>query len=185
MSWRGWLILLLLAGSLAIGVAINRQNKAHTENGSSSQSTDYVLHDFTLTMLKEDGSEIMTLVAPRLARTLETRELNINTPLITFPDKDGQQWRSRSKTAWINADGSEAHLRGDVVLDSPGHPRSPLLETQALNIYPDTDRVTSTEPVVITQPGSIIRGRGLEAQLDTQRVTLQSEVHVRYVPSAR
>ena len=55
--------------------------------------------------------------------------------------------------------------------------------TEALNDYPDANRATSDQQVTITQPGATIRGRGLEAQLDTQRVTLKSEVRARYASS--
>ena len=39
--------------------------------------------------------------------------------------------------------------------------------------------------VTITQPGATISGRGLEAQLDVQRVTLKSEVRAQYASSIR
>ena len=50
------------------------------------------------------------------------------------------------------------------------------MNTEQLNIYPDTNRTTSRAVVTITQPGSILRGRGLEADLATKRYELQSEV---------
>ena len=73
-------------------------------------------------------------------------------------------------------------LRGNVVLDNPGGKRM-TVQTEALNVYPDANRATSDQQVTITQPGATIRGCGLEAQLDTQRVTLKSEVRIRYAPS--
>ena len=57
------------------------------------------------------------------------------------------------------------------------------VETQSLDVFPDADRATTPDQVTITQPGATIRGRGLEAQLDTQRVTLKSEVRAQYAPS--
>jgi lipopolysaccharide export system protein LptC len=39
--------------------------------------------------------------------------------------------------------------------------------------------------VTITQPGSILRGRGLEADLAEKRYKLLSQVHSRYVRTNR
>ena len=108
--------------------------------------------------------------------------MNIDQPTFLFPDKSGNRWRSRSATGWVNSEGNEVRLRGNVVLDNPGGKRM-TVQTEALNVYPDANRATSDQQVTITQPGATIRGRGLEAQLDTQRVTLKSEVRARYASS--
>ena len=74
-------------------------------------------------------------------------------------------------------------LRGKVTLDNPENAKQMRVETESLNVYPDAQRATSDQVVNITQPGATIRGRGLEAHLDTQRVILKSEVRAQYAPS--
>ncbi|RMH94112.1 LPS export ABC transporter periplasmic protein LptC [Lysobacter pythonis] len=183
MNWRGWLTLALLLASIAGGIAILRQQKQLRGDGQAEARPDYVLHDFEIVTLKKDGSEGFTLRAPELARNPDNREMDIRTPTFLFPDKHGSRWRSQSRTAWVNAEGSEVRLRGDVRLDNPGGVNRTRLETASLDVFPDAERATSQDEVVVTQPGSIIRGRGLEAQLDQNRVTLKSEVRARYAPS--
>ena len=74
-------------------------------------------------------------------------------------------------------------MRGNVLLDSADGSHRTRVQTEALNVYRDRNRATSDQPVTITQPGATIRGRGLEADLDSQRVTLKSEVRGTYAPS--
>lgn len=56
------------------------------------------------------------------------------------------------------------------------------MNTEQLNIFPDTDMAIAPGVVTITQPGSILRGRGLETNLSSKRYELKSQVQSRYVP---
>jgi lipopolysaccharide export system protein LptC len=56
------------------------------------------------------------------------------------------------------------------------------MNTEQLNVFPDKDLATSSAVVTITQPGSILRGRGLETNLASKHYDLKSQVHTRYVP---
>ena len=183
MSWRTTLTLVLLGVAIASGIAILRQRERLRPTGPAETRPDYVLRDFEIITLKKDGTEGFTLQAPLLARSPGTKEMDIDQPTFLFPDKEGGRWRSRSATGWVNAEGTEVKLRGNVLLDETTGAKPMRLQTEALNVYPDADRATSDQLVTVTQPGSTIRGRGLEAQLDTQRVTLKSEVRAQYAPS--
>lgn len=183
MSLRAVLTATLIVIALAAGWAIIRQRANLDATGQPEARPDYVLHDFEIITLQKDGREGFTLQAPKLARTPGNHEMNIDQPVFLFPDKNGTRWRSRSATGWVNGEGSEVRLRGQVILDNPQGTRKVRMETEALNVYPDTNRATSDQQVTVTQPGATIRGRGLEAQLDTQRVTLKSEVKARYASS--
>lgn len=183
MNWRGVLTILLLVIAIAAGWAIVRERANLRATGEAEVRPDYVLHDFEIITLQKDGSEGFTLQAPKLARTPDNHEMNIDQPTFLFPDKSGERWRSRSATGWVNGEGSEVRLRGKVTLDNPENAKQMRVETESLNVYPDAQRATSDQVVNITQPGATIRGRGLEAQLDTQRVILKSEVHACYASS--
>ena len=183
MNWRGALTLILLAVAIAAGWAIIRERANLRASGEAEARPDYILHDFQIITLQKDGTEGFTLLAPKLARTPGNHEMNIDRPTFLFPDKNGERWRSRSATGWVSGDSKEVRLRGNVILDNPEGAKKMRVQTEALNVFPDANRATSDQQVTITQPGATIRGRGLEAQLDTQRVTLKSEVRARYASS--
>lgn len=186
MSWRGILTLVLLAGALISGWSLWNQRIEPESAPATGDRSDYVLHDFELVALDGSGKESFILRAPKLARTPGDRTMSLNTPLFLLPDKRGRYWEVRSNTGWVSAEGDEVRLRGNVRTTSPKQDLRPTaLNTEQLNVFPDDNRATSTAVVTITQPGSILRGRGLEADLDTKRYRLLSEVHQRYVPSSR
>ncbi len=185
MNWRSILTVALLVIALAAGWAIIRQRASLLPTGEAEARPDYILHDFEIITLNKEGGEGFTLQAPKLARTPGNHEMNIDQPTFLFPDRDGTRWRSRSATGWVNGEGDEVRLRGNVILDNPKGGKQMRVETDALNVYPNANRATSDQQVTVTQPGATLSGRGMVALLDENRVTLNSDVRVRYAPSIR
>lgn len=185
MTWRATLTALLLLAAMVSGWSVWRQHSERASTRTSGGRSDYVLHQFELVALDgTTGKEAFTLRAPTLQRNPGDRTMSVATPLFLVPDGAGLYWEVRSRTGWVNADGNEVRLRGDVRATSPPQAAQPVtMNTEQLNIFPATNRTTSRALVTITQPGSILRGRGLEANLATKRYELQSEVRSRYAPS--
>lgn len=189
MNWRALITLLLLAGALVSGWSVwTQRNKDVTPTGAAARS-DYVLMDFELTALNAQGRESFTLRAPRLARDPQQKTMDIATPLFLIPPGEGaggDAWEVRATNGWISAEGDELKLRGDVRGVSSGLTAPPTtLTTRELNVYPDARRASSPGKVVVSRPGSILTGRGLELNLATKRYSFDSEVHNRYVPTVR
>ena len=189
MNWRAATTILLLLGAIVSGWSVwNQRNKDAMPTALGVRS-DYVLIDFELTALNPQGRESFTLRAPRLARDPQQRTMEIATPLFVIPpgERTGNDaWEVRSKDGWVSADGNELRLRGDVRGVSSGT-TSPAttMTTKELNIFPDARRAQSPGQVVITRPGSILSGRGLQLDLATKQYSFKSEVHHRYVPTVR
>lgn len=186
MNWRVLLTLVLLAGAIASGWSLWRQRSADAPAQRAMARPDYVLNDFELVALNAQGAESFTLRAPRLARDPASRTMDIATPLFVIPPKpgsDGQPWNVRSTGAWVSAKGDEVRLRGNVRADSTNARGQPVrVATEALNVFPDDKRATSSERVTVTQPGFTMGGRGLTAQLDTGSVELHNDIKARYDP---
>lgn len=182
MSWRIWLSLLLLAAALATGWSLLRQTGSPVAPVPGGRA-DYVLEDFQLISLDPQGRESFTLRAPRLARDPAVRTLDVRTPLFVIPPRpgsDGTPWEVRSDTAWVSAEGDEIRLRGDVVATTTSAEGAPVrVDTQRLNVYPETKRATSDVQVSVKRPGFILNGQSLEAHLDTKRVFLK-DIKARY-----
>lgn len=183
MSWRTALTLLLLAGAIISGwSAWVRRGAADTGSGSAGRS-DYVLHDFELVALDgATGKESFTLRAPRMARDPGDHTMEMQTPLFLLPDSGQHYWQVRAKTGWVSANGNELRLRGDVRVDSPPEARKVAMRTQRLNVFPKRNVATSPGAVTITQPGSILRGRGLVTNLASKHYEIKSQVRIHHVP---
>jgi len=188
MSWRGIAMPTLLVAAAVSGWALWRQRHQDPAQSVAAGRADYVLNDFELVALDEQGQESFTLRAPRLARDPNAKTLDITTPVFLIPARAGSQgepWEVRSQTGWVSAKGEELRLRGDVKAVSVGAASPTTLASDEMNVFPKTRRASSAAQVTITRPGSILRGRGLEASLASRQYTLKSEVNSRYVPPRR
>lgn len=192
MNWRGVLTLVLLVAAAISGWSVWTHRPSRATTGTADVRSDYLLHDFELVVLDKQGQEAFTLRAPQLERHPGDKTMSLATPVFTIPpaaNSHSGAWEVRSKTGWVSAEGDELRLRGDVVAtnagpDGAGPNGAPVkLATQELNVFPDTKRATSAADVTITQPGSILRGHGMNALLDSKRIQLKSNVKGRYVPS--
>ncbi|AOH36289.1 MAG: LPS export ABC transporter periplasmic protein LptC [Gammaproteobacteria bacterium] len=186
MSWRAALVLVLLVAALVTAWSAWRQRATPLVESDGPARSDYVLHDFELTALGDEGTESFTLRAPLLEQHPQDRTIRIDTPLFLLPDGDGDYWEVRSRTALVTADHDELHLREDVRAEGTNNAGQPVtMQTERLDIYPDTRVAQSDERVTIEQPGSTIQGRGMEVDLASKRYEFHSEVKSRYVPSRR
>ena len=191
MNWRAIVTLLLVAGALVSGWSVwSQRNRDAAPTGPGARS-DYVLIDFELTALNPQGKESFTLRAPRLVRSPGEKTMDIATPLFLIPpgqagSRSSDAWEVQAKNGWVSADGNELRLRGDVKGVSSGMTGpATTMATQELNVFPDARRASSAGKVVITRPGSILSGRGLQLDLASKRYSFKSEVRHRYVPTAR
>ena len=188
MSWRGILTIVLLAGALLSGWALWLQRDRGETGRPIGERPDYVLHDFQIVTLDENGREGFTLTAPRLQRDPSVKTMDIVTPVFHIPPRQGSQasaWEVRSQSGWVSAKGEELRLRGQVQARSTNADGKPIkVATEELNVFPNDRRATSDAKVTVTQPGLILNGRGLQADLDAKRIILQNDVRARYERAA-
>ena len=190
MTRRGIVIfLLLLIGAVLSTWALWSQRDRDSLAGGDANRPDYTLHDFELTVLDEQGAEAFTLIAPKMERDPNVKTLDIATPLFVIPPKAGSKatpWEVRSQTGWVSEKGEEVRLRGGVDAHSTNADGKPVkITADHLNVFPDDKRATSTAKVTVTQPGFILNGLGLDADLDAKRIILNSDVKARYDRSVR
>jgi lipopolysaccharide export system protein LptC len=181
-NWRAVATVLLLVAALASGWALWRKRNADMPVVAGNGRPDYVLHDFELVALDGQGRESFTLRAPSMLRNPDERSMRMATPVFLLPDSEQRYWRVTAREGWISPDGDELRLLGDVQVASPPGTRKVAMNTEQLNVYPDRDLAVSPALVTITQPGSILRGRGLETNLASKRYVLKSQVRSRHVP---
>ena len=169
MNWRGALFAALMVLAAASGWSVWKQRTAAPAAAAPSERSDYVLEDFQLVALDDDGREAFTLRAPWLRRNPADDTLSLRDPLFLLPEDEGDfYWDLRAATGWISADSERMRL-----------------ETTALEVLPRQRRAHTDAAVTVTQPGTTMRGTGMEADLAGKRFQLTSKVHTRYVPSRR
>jgi lipopolysaccharide export system protein LptC len=173
----------LLLGALLTGWLVVRQHTRGPTHATHGGQSDYVLRYFEMIALDDTGKESFTVRAPLLLQTPGAKTMQLTSPLFLLPDADGHYWRVRSRSGWVSEKRNLLRLRGDVVTTSPVEdPRSIVMKTRQLNVYPNTRKATSAALVTVTEPGLTMRGRGLDADLAARRFTLLSQATARYVP---
>ncbi|MGV8959656.1 MAG: LPS export ABC transporter periplasmic protein LptC [Stenotrophomonas sp.] len=186
MNWRTLLGVALLAAALISGWSAWRQRSGIAATKMEQGRSDYVLGNFEIIALDEDGKEATTLRAPSMERSRADESMNVIEPLFLLPDAAGQHWQLRAKTGWISAKGDEMRLRGDVNGDSPttGNIPPTTFRTQRLDVFPRQNLARTDDTVTMTRPGIIQTGIGFQADLKSQQYSLLSQVKTRYEPNA-
>ncbi|MBW8367023.1 MAG: LPS export ABC transporter periplasmic protein LptC [Arenimonas sp.] len=149
------------------------------------QRSDYILRDFELTTLGDDGAEAFTVRGPYLQRDVGGRSISLVQPRFSFPDADGAgRWQARSDAAWVSPKADHVHLIRKVEMVGPASPAGirSRFETERLVVFPDLERATTPLPVTVTQGASIYSGTGLRVDMRAKRVQLLNEVEVRHAP---
>ena len=193
LSWRIGIALSLIAAALLTTWTIWRRPERVVAVASDGRS-DYILQQLEVVVLDKAGHESFTLRAPRLARNPGDRTMTLDTPTFLIPVAPTKGaaptreagWEVTAAKGWVSAGGEELRLTGQVLAKTAGARDRPIrMATEQLNLFPDANRATSPAEVIVTQPGSILRGQGMEALLDSKRVRLSSNVKVRYDPQIR
>lgn len=182
MNPRRLLTWVLLVAAIASGWSVWRGLRPQAQ-AAAELRPDYVLRDYQLVALDRQGRESFTLTGPLLQRAPVSRALTLVTPQFLIPDAQGHYWDMRSGRGEVPADDSRVELRDQVVAVSPPQTPTPTrIETASLTIDLNRKLARSSAEVVITRPGLTMRGKGLEADLAHQQVSLLSQVRTRYVP---
>lgn len=142
----------------------------------------YSLTDFTLEVLTASGSIGFRLAAPRLQRRDADASLFIDAPRFHIPMAHGEDWHGRSEHGWVSADGNVLKLFGDVTMAQADATR---IHTRDLTAWPAEKRAASAAPVEIRQPGRILTGTGMKADLATHTLELLADVHGTLEPASR
>ncbi|HVK98438.1 MAG TPA: LPS export ABC transporter periplasmic protein LptC [Dongiaceae bacterium] len=184
MNWRMVLGLVLLAAAILSGWSAWKQRDVAEPDAPSSERPDYLMRNFEVISLDDQGQESITLRAPEMQRNPKDQTFTIATPLFLLPDSQGHHWEMRSRTAWVSARGDEMRLSGDVKGISPRETAVPsTFETQRLNVFPRKNLAVTDAAVTITRPGSILTGVGFETNTKTKQYTFKSQVKSRYEPN--
>lgn len=186
-NWRTVLGGVLLVAAVVSGwSAWNNRVKA-VDDDAVANGSSYVLHDFEIITLADDGKESTTLRAPLLERSRDDETMEIATPLFLMPDDAGNHWQLRADTGWVSPDGDEVRLNGNVAGDSPQDGRTPptTFRTNSLVVLPKQDLARTADQVHMTRPGVTQTGVGMEVNTRTQEYALLSQVKTRYTPGKR
>jgi lipopolysaccharide export system protein LptC len=179
-----WLVALAAVGALALMWWLRAPPR---QPPAPALRSDYILFDYTLTALNEEGAESFTVSGPRLEREPAGKTLTLTTPRFSIPREDGQRWQATARSAWVSAKADEVRLLGEARLEGPPgrSGERALLSSERIELFPKRDFARSPVAVTVTQGGSILRGTGMEVDMRADRFRLLADVQARHAPQRR
>lgn len=180
------LVLAVFAGLTQWILWLNREDYEGDRYVGPPRS-DYTLQRFSLASFDERGRFAFAVEAPRLARHSFLGSLEIDEPAFRIRDASGEDWRAKARKGRVSGDGKSLQLTTGVELDRPRTAAKPPVSIRAeeLTAHVDTSLVTSDAAVTIVQPGSILSGTGLSADLKQKRFALKQRVTARFEPKPK
>lgn len=157
--------------------------------------SDYSLTGFSIDALDAQGQHSFSVAGPRLVRRAEDGSIFVDAPKYTIIDNGAHVWNGTSDSAWVNKNGTLMKLEGKVDMHrQPGPGTSPaqLLTSDLTVTSPGKGQALSSAqgktmqtaaPATITEPGRVVRGTGLQADLGLKTLQLLSDVHWTLLPS--
>ncbi|HUI62221.1 MAG TPA: LPS export ABC transporter periplasmic protein LptC [Steroidobacteraceae bacterium] len=176
------LFIAIIVGSFWLG-GQQREPTSPTTVENSGTDLGYSARNATLIETGPDGQPLYTLYAD-VIRQRPGDGVNFDQVRLNFRDAQGQDWTARADSGQLMTETGKVDLLGDVHIDGvlPGSTQSADLATQMLTVDTREDIISTTEPVVLTSAGRILKSRGLTAALKDNHLQLESNVHGTFSP---
>ncbi|MBS0555851.1 MAG: LPS export ABC transporter periplasmic protein LptC [Proteobacteria bacterium] len=157
--------------------------------------SDYTLDDFSIDALDAQGQHSFSVAGPRLVRRAEDGSIFVTAPAYTILDNGAHEWKGTSASAWVNKNGTLMKLEGKVDmhrLPTAGSPPAQLLTSDLTVTSPGKGQALSSAQgktmstqalATITEPGRVVHGVGLQADLGLKTMQLMSDVHSILLPA--
>jgi lipopolysaccharide export system protein LptC len=170
------LILALAAASLWLERAV--QAPERDKSGKTRHDPDFIAEDFRITKMGVTGKPEYILSAERMQHYPDDESTSAVAPRLVQRHDNANPVVIRADRGLIAKNGKEAGFYGSVVVvREAGRGQSELrVQTEYLQILPDSDLARTDKPVIITEGRSRLSGIGMEFNNKTRQFALQSQV---------
>ncbi len=122
------------------------------------------------------------LTTPNIKHYLKNDSATAQTPVFIFYGKKGPPWHVQGDIANSINGNKIVYLIGHVkIVQPPGlNSQNVTMTTTKMTIYPNRSFAETDQPVTIRQPGSIVHGVGMTADLNSGKIKILSQTHGMY-----
>lgn len=172
------LILLSFVAGLTYWLEKATTSQEARNNANARHDPDYMVDNFTVRRFGEEGQLMQSLVAKHMVHYPDDDTTELTAPNLTIHRSD-RPTQVVANSAWLNKDGKEIRLKGNVRVTRPAVASQPatLIETEALTVYPDEEKSVGTVPVTITRGNNVMHGSGVEYLGKEKTARMQGRVH--------
>jgi len=137
-------------------------------------------------VMNKQGSPSLKVEAPKMTHYADDDVTWITYPHVTVYRQSPEPWYINSDHAEATNGTEEILFSDNVVIHHSADSENPdtTMKTATLTVFPDKKQATTNDPVVITQPDTIIHAIGMIADLNDGTVKLLSKARGDYVPAS-
>ena len=168
-------VMLLLLAALTFWLSQVIQGK--TPHGPLRHDPDYWVEGLQLSRFDINGKLQHTLIAEKLMHYPDDDTTIVTEPHLTYHRLP--MLEIFASTAYIGRDGKEIDLVDDVKVIRHGATDDlppTVLETRTLKVFPDEEKGSTDDPVVLTRGASVMHGSGLETDNRTGITVMRGRV---------
>lgn len=187
MNWRALLAILgLVAACLACMAALDRVSQAlRDRHPVPLPAFDYVLSRVQLTRHRTSGPGVVLVDAAHVIHHRVSEQLEVRAPVLKRLGIPEDEMKATAALATVHKGNDQVDLSGGVRLERAGGGQTMVLTTETLVVMIDPQTASTDAPVEIKQGASILRGRGLKADLRAAQFSILSNLQATYVPVPR
>jgi LPS export ABC transporter protein LptC len=180
-SWARSAALALLTGAIS---ACSSGMELAADAGAQGRDLDpgYSLRGAEIVEMSADGRPRYTLRAKSARQDPDTLEVALDELTLELRDTRGSLWSVTAAQGRMSQDTAKVLLSGGVLVAGTG-PVPLQIRSEQLAIDTEAQRVSTAGAVRITMAGGPeLQARGLDANLKSRQVTLESKVHGSFRP---
>ncbi len=187
-SHRWPLLLTILAGCfLAFGsywILHQMQGDVPVDGDAFKNEPDYIVEKFSFVRMTADGKPHYLLSGAKLTHRPVDDTSEVELPVLQNLAPGTPPSTIVARRARIHHAQNQVDLMGQVDIKRPESPlaRALRLQTEALTVFPDEDRMQSAVAVRLTLGDSTITGTGMQANNATRQLHFASRGQIVYPP---
>lgn len=187
MSRRNLLRLFLVALLVFVTTWLSQKGKEPkpTPDQAGVPITTYFIRGLDATVTTAEGLPSHHMKSDALLYFADSDHTELKQPQLTVFLPQGEQWQVEAADGRIDGQSNQISLEGTVILTQRSDNQPLKLETDHLQLYPETRYGESDTLVTVSAPSGRISGVGMQLYGDERRLLLLSEVQGHYDTTVR
>ncbi|GGX26517.1 LPS export ABC transporter periplasmic protein LptC [Undibacterium macrobrachii] len=192
--WLGVALLgLVMLGSFWIYEVMRRQSEDEAANAKNRSEPDYYVENFNFVRLSQSKQTNYRVTGEKLIHYPREDEFEIVQPRIVGIDQEKTPMTIRAERAIVKQKVQEKsqskpedqiHMQGNVLVERSKSDQGDHLTmaTNSLILFPDSERMRTSEQITMTTARANITANGMEADNSTQKIRLLNKVQISIAP---
>ncbi|MFN3235015.1 MAG: LPS export ABC transporter periplasmic protein LptC [Gammaproteobacteria bacterium] len=159
---------------------------APTHNKQSPYATDAFMSQVEIKQFSTTGQVKYHMTTPQLNHIPHQNSTHMQTPHFAIYDANGTAWLITADDGQATNGNDVIHLKGHVRIhhDATKNDKETTLLTTEATYFPEKHFAQTDKNIKMLQPGTILKAKGMTADMNKSTIKLLSNVQGEYTPDA-